>query len=47
MNLRSRLLTALCQLLRHPERVEVSADGWSRTSCRCGWISVSTRSFRC
>lgn len=46
MNLRYKLLTALCRLLRHPGRTVVSADGWSRTSCRCGWISFSMKSFR-
>lgn len=45
MNLRYRLVTMLCHLLRHRGRTEVSADGWSRTSCRCGWISIGTRSF--
>lgn len=46
MNFRRKFVAVLCRLLRHPGRTEVSADGWSRTSCRCGWISVSTRPFR-
>jgi hypothetical protein len=46
MNLRYKLLSTLCRLLRHPDHTEAYANGSSHTRCMCGHISFYLRSFR-